>query len=175
VARRSTIACERLAGKKVEVDSDRDGEAVQAGRGFILATSIRGPSVVVRLLCKNIVIGLGALVACCALAAPSLAAPDGQAPDARTLGVTEAMLDYCTKAYPASADKFQFQIKRLIQGASQETLAKVRSSEQYRRAHDAEVDFVSKVDPRNAKRTCSKPLVAHKRTAGASNASSVHD
>ena len=134
----------------------------QAGQGFIQATAIRGPSVVVRLLNKNMPIGLVALLACCGLVEPTLAQPDGKAPDARALGVTEAMLDYCAKAYPASAEKYQFQIKRLTQGASQETLAKVRSSEQYRRAHDAEGDFVSKVDPRNAKRACSKPLVARK-------------
>ena len=115
----------------------------------------------VRLLNKNMRLGLVALLAYCGLAAPTLAQPDAKAPDARALGVTEAMLDYCTKAYPASADKYQFQVKRLTQGASQETLAKVRSSEQYRRAHDAEGDFVSRIDPRNAKRACSKPLVAH--------------
>lgn len=104
-----------------------------------------------------------ALVACTGYAgAPTLALADVQGPDPKELGVTEALLDYCAKAYPESAVKFQYEITRLTQGASAQALARVRSSEPYRRAHDAESDFVSKVDPRNAKRTCSKPLVARK-------------
>ena len=104
-----------------------------------------------------------ALVACYGYAvAPTVALADGQGPDPKALGVTEALLDYCAKAYPESAVKFQYEITRLTHGASAETLAAVRSSEPYRRAHDAESDFVSKVDPRNAKRTCSRPLVARK-------------
>jgi hypothetical protein len=104
-----------------------------------------------------------ALAACSGcVAAPSLAQADGQGPDPRTLGLTEALLDYCAKAYPESAVKFQYEIARLTQGASAEILAKVRNSEPYRRAHDAESDFVSRVDPRNAKRTCSRPLIARK-------------
>jgi hypothetical protein len=106
--------------------------------------------------------GFIALLACCGLAWPALAQADPHTPDARALGITEAMLDYCSKAYPSSAVKFQYQITRLTQGASAETLAKVRGSEEYRRARDAEGDFVGKVDPRNAKRVCSKPLVAGK-------------
>ena len=102
-----------------------------------------------------------AAFSCCA-AAPSLALADGQGPDPKALGLTEALLDYCAKAYPESAVKFQYEITRLTQGASAQTLAQVRNSEPYRRAHDAESDFVSRVDPRNAKRTCSRPLVARK-------------
>jgi hypothetical protein len=111
---------------------------------------------------SNKPMGFIALLACCGLAWPALAQADPQTPDARALGITEAMLDYCAKAYPSSAVKFQYQITRLTQGASAETLAKVRGSKEYHRAHDAEGDFVGKVDPHNAKRVCSKPLVAPK-------------
>jgi hypothetical protein len=103
------------------------------------------------------------LVACCWFAAaPSLALAEGQGPDPKALGITEAMLDYCSKAYPESTVKYQYQVTRLTQGASAEALAKVRGSAQYRQAHDAEGDFVSKVDPRNAKRVCGKSTVAGK-------------
>jgi hypothetical protein len=106
--------------------------------------------------------GFIALLACCGLAWPMLTRADGLAPDAHALGIADAMLDYCAKAYPESAVKFQFQIKRLTEGASSVALAQVRNSESYRRAHDAEVDFIGKIDPRNAKRACSKPLAANK-------------
>jgi hypothetical protein len=103
-----------------------------------------------------------ALAACSWCVAPTVAQAEGQGPDPRALGTTEAMLDYCTKAFPSSAVKYQYQITRLTRGASAETLAKVRNSEPYGRARGAEEDFISKVDPRNAKRACSKPLIARK-------------
>jgi len=111
---------------------------------------------------SNKPMGFIALLACCGLAWSARTQADGQTPDPQALGIAEAMLDYCAKAYPSSAVKFQYQITRLTQGLSAETLAKVRSSEEYRRARDAEGDFVGKVDPRNAKRVCSKPLLAGK-------------
>jgi hypothetical protein len=106
--------------------------------------------------------GFIALAACIGSLAPTLSEADGQAPDPRALGIAEVMLDYCAKAYPSSAEMHQSQVKRLTEGVSEEALAKVRNSELYRRAHDAEGDFVSKIDPRNAKRACSKIPVAGK-------------
>jgi hypothetical protein len=104
-----------------------------------------------------------ALAACswCA-ATPTLAQAEGPGPDPRALAVAEAMLEYCAKAYPTSAVKFQYEITRLTRGASAETLAKERDSEPYRRVRDAEGDFISKVDPHNAKKVCTRPLVARK-------------
>jgi hypothetical protein len=111
---------------------------------------------------SNKPVGFIALLACCGLAWPMLTRADGLAPDPQALGIADAMLDYCAKAYPESAVKFQFQLKRLTGGASAAALAQARNSESYRRAHDAEVDFIGKIDPRNAKRACSKPVVARK-------------
>jgi imidazolonepropionase-like amidohydrolase len=106
--------------------------------------------------------GILALAACIGSLAPTLGQAQAQAPDPHALGIAEVMLDYCAKAYPSSAEKHQSQVKRLTEGVSAEALAKVRNSELYRRAHDAEGDFVSKIDPRNAKRACSKIPVAGK-------------
>jgi len=47
-------------------------------------------------------------------------------------------------------------IKQLVQGASEQQLAEVRNSDEYRKAYDSVVDFVSKIDPRNAKQFCSE-------------------
>ena len=95
-----------------------------------------------------------ALAACIGSLAPTFGQADGQSPDPRALGIAEVMLDYCAKAYPSSAEKHQSEVKRLTEGVSAEALAKVRDSELYRRAHDAEGDFLAKIDPRNAKRAC---------------------
>jgi hypothetical protein len=47
-------------------------------------------------------------------------------------------------------------IKQLVRGASEQQLAEVRNSDEYRQAYDSVVDFVGKLDPRNAKRFCSE-------------------
>jgi hypothetical protein len=111
---------------------------------------------------SNKPMGFIALLACYGLAWPALTQADAQTPDPRALGIAEAMLDYCAKAYPESAVKHQLQVKRLTEGLSAEALAKVRNSEPYRRAHDAEGDFVSRIDPHNAKKACSTSLVPRK-------------
>ena len=85
-----------------------------------------------------------------------------QAPDPHALGMTEAVFDYCAKADPKGAAKLRARLKRLVQGASRETLAKVRKSDEYRKARSSVDDFLAKVDERNASRVCSGPLAAGK-------------
>ena len=87
-----------------------------------------------------------------------------QAPDPHALGMTEAVFDYCAKADPKGAAKVRARLKGLVQGASRETLAKVRKSDEYRKARSSVDDFLAKVDERNASRVCSGPLAAGKRT-----------
>lgn len=99
----------------------------------------------------------GGLLACGGLAGPVLVQADAPAPDARKLGVTESILDYCTKTDPSSADKIRYEIQLLTRGTSPQALAKVRGSDAYRRARDAEDEFVKQVEPRNARRICEKP------------------
>jgi hypothetical protein len=101
-----------------------------------------------------------ALLACGGLAWAARA--DGPAPDPRVLGLAESMLSYCTKVDPVSAAAYQGKIGQLIQGASDEVLAKVRSSEEYQRARQSLEDFVSKVDEHNAKRVCTNGVAAHR-------------
>ena len=93
-----------------------------------------------------------------ALAAQSKA----QAPDPRALGMTEAVFDYCAKADPKGAAKVHARLERLVHGASAQTLAEVRKSDEYRKARSSVDDFVAKVDERNASRVCSGPLAASK-------------
>jgi hypothetical protein len=78
-------------------------------------------------------------------------------PDPAALGMTEALLSFCTKVAPAEAEKYRQQVATLSQNASAERLAEVRKSDAYRNAHQAVDDFVTKVDPHNAQRVCSNP------------------
>jgi len=109
---------------------------------------------------------LAALVACCGCLAPVLSwADDAQALSPRKLGVADAILDYCKKAYPSSNEKWQFEVDRLTHGASQEAVDKVRNSDAYRQARAAEANFVAQIEPVNAKRVCAKSLAKRPATA----------
>jgi hypothetical protein len=76
--------------------------------------------------------------------------------DAAALGKADALLSYCTKAAPASRQKYWTQVKEVSKNASKEQLAAARRSEEYRKAHQAVDDFVAKVDQHNVKLVCSQ-------------------
>lgn len=88
-------------------------------------------------------------------AQPAAAAPDAVPLSARTLGLGEALLEYCAQNDPAGAAKVRARLKQLTQGEAKEALAEARRSPEYLRARDSERTFVSKVDPHNAHRVCS--------------------
>ena len=100
-----------------------------------------------------------ALLACAWIAAPAFAgAPP---PDARQLGVTESLLTYCSEVDPPIAGAYRAKIKQLVQGTSEETLVKVRNSDEYQKARTSLDNFVSNVNERNAKRMCTNGLKTH--------------
>jgi hypothetical protein len=90
------------------------------------------------------------------------AAPGAPSVNARALGMSEAMLDYCAKNDPPGAAKVRARLRRLAQGAGKEALAEARNSTEYHRAHDTEVDFISKIDSHNAHRLCSGSVAGNK-------------
>ena len=86
---------------------------------------------------------------------------DGATPSARLLGVTESVLNYCGSRDPTAAARLRQRIKELVQGASEQQLAEVRNSDDYRKAYDSVVDFASKVDEHNVRRFCAETPVGH--------------
>jgi hypothetical protein len=87
---------------------------------------------------------------------PPAGATASRSLNARSLGITEAVVEYCSKADPSAEAKYQARVKRLVQGASKEALAKLRRSTEYRQAHDSEAEFIGKVDQHNVSRACSE-------------------
>lgn len=102
-----------------------------------------------------------ALLACAWIAAPASVFAGAPAPDARQLGVTESLLTYCSKVDPPTAGAYRARIKQLVQGTSEETLVKVRNSDEYQKARTSLDNFVSNVNERNAKRMCTNGLKTH--------------
>jgi len=80
-------------------------------------------------------------------------------PDAKSLANVEAILEYCAKLDPASATRYLEQAKMVTQGASEETLSKVRGTNDYLQAHGELDESLAKVDARGAKKVCAQQLV----------------
>jgi hypothetical protein len=107
--------------------------------------------------------GWPALAGCAWLTAAFGAfAADASAPDPHALGVNESLLSYCSKAVPATAAGYKQKIRQLVQGASEETLSRVRASGAYQQARASMEDFVTRVDEHNAKRMCTNGLAARR-------------
>jgi hypothetical protein len=93
-----------------------------------------------------------------AIVAPGLVLADEPAPQAHTLATTEAILEHCARLIPANADRYREQARLLTQGASEETLAKIRNSEEYQQSRDATLGSLAKVDEQDAKKACAQNL-----------------
>ncbi len=93
-----------------------------------------------------------------AIVAPGLALADEPAPQAQSFATVEVILEHCAKLIPASADRYREHAKLLAQGASEETLAKLRKSEEYRAARDSTLESLAKVDEQVAKKSCEQHL-----------------
>lgn len=78
--------------------------------------------------------------------------------NARALGILESVRHYCAPIDPAAVAKLDDRIKALENGASEKTIASVRASPDYLKAHSTMDEFVSKVDDRNAKKMCSEDV-----------------
>jgi hypothetical protein len=85
-------------------------------------------------------------------------AADEPAPDAKSLAMTEAILDHCAKLDPAHASNYHKRVQLVAQGASEETLAKVRNTDDYQQTHDSAVESLAKVTEQDAKKACTQAL-----------------
>ena len=92
------------------------------------------------------------------VAVSQLALAGEPAPDAKALATIEALVDHCAKANPASASNYQKRVQLVAQGASEETLAKVRKTDEYRQAHDSAVESLAKTNEQDTKKMCSQAL-----------------
>jgi len=81
---------------------------------------------------------------------------------ARRRSGRESVINYCGPIDPAATDRLRQMIKQVVQGASEQQLAEVRKSDEYRKAYDSVVDFVGKIDQHNAKQFCSEAPIERK-------------
>jgi hypothetical protein len=94
-------------------------------------------------------------------ARPTKVLADEPAPNAHAIGIAESMLKYCARVDADVALKLRDKVRTLEQRASRDELARLRSSDEYRKAFDSVTYFTGKVDEHNAKRLCSESLAAN--------------
>jgi hypothetical protein len=70
------------------------------------------------------------------------------------LAIAESVLKVCGPVDADAAKKLQDKVAQLVQGASEEALAKARDSDDYRHAYDLVMKFAGQVDEHNAKTVC---------------------
>jgi hypothetical protein len=98
--------------------------------------------------------------------APALAqfalAGEPAAPNAQALGMAEGILNRCAQIDPVAANRYRQKLELLTQGASEETVAKVRKSDEYKQAYDSIVDSLGQVDEHDAQRACTASLAENR-------------
>jgi hypothetical protein len=95
-----------------------------------------------------------------AAALPALAAEPTV--DAQQLGIMESVLHFCGPVDPVATAKLQEKVAKLVEGASEAALAKVRNSDAYKHSYDMVNGFVGQVDEHNAKTVCTDELAKDK-------------
>jgi hypothetical protein len=77
-------------------------------------------------------------------------------------GKLEGILDFCAKADPQSAAKYQEQDKRLVKDLPENELAEARQSQEYKKAYDAVGSELGKEPTDKAAEACAASLEGDK-------------
>ena len=81
---------------------------------------------------------------------------------APALGMTEATLEFCAQVDPQSADRYQEQIKSMVKGVPEKTVAEIRNSDAYLQAHHSVTEKIAKIPRQDVARNCEESLVANR-------------
>jgi hypothetical protein len=85
-------------------------------------------------------------------------AAESTAPNAQSLGTFEAILDKCAELDAAHAAEYRDQLHAVTQGASEEAIAKLRDSDDYKEAYTAARNSLGKVAGPDALKACKGSL-----------------
>ena|SRR5215472_5849692 len=100
------------------------------------------------------IVCLSAVLALPSLALATLALPND------AFGKIEGALDFCSKADPKSATKYQEKKKLLVQGASEKEVAEARASKEYKEGYDSATNDLAKEPKEQVAKSCAAALEA---------------
>jgi hypothetical protein len=98
----------------------------------------------------------GWLACTCLALSSAVFAGDPPTLNAQVLGVADGVATYCSSIDSAAADQVRQVIKQLKQGASDQQLAEVRNSDEYRKAYKPVSEFTGKIDRHHARQFCAE-------------------
>lgn len=80
-------------------------------------------------------------------------------PSGQTLGMIEAIFSKCAQVDPKAAARYEQQrIQWMTKGISEEVLAEIRSSDEYRQSYDSTTESLRAVSEHDALVACTRPL-----------------
>jgi len=88
-----------------------------------------------------------------ATAAPGFALSE-PALDSEAMAKLQSALDFCSQRNPAAADRYQEQAKRFTQGATEDEVAQLRASEDYKSAYESGLAALREVSEQDAAGAC---------------------
>lgn len=74
--------------------------------------------------------------------------------DPQKLAITERAVEYCGPIDPAISNKLREKVAEMVKGVTPDALARIRGSVDYKQTQSSMDQFISKIDPRNAKVFC---------------------
>jgi hypothetical protein len=101
-----------------------------------------------------------ALLACSMFCWSGTGIASEPAPDAQVLGITEGIVSYCDRVDAPVAAKLREKVRQMTQGASEEALAKIRETDEYRQGFESVADVVGKATKPNEAQPCTEALAA---------------
>lgn len=97
------------------------------------------------------------LCLCAAIMFPQLALAELPFTD-QSLGTAQATVDFCAQIDPGTATKYQQQVTLLVQGVSEDEVAKIRSTDDYKDAYARASAALAEVSKPDAAEACNRFL-----------------
>jgi|SRR5450432_3904 hypothetical protein len=82
-------------------------------------------------------------------------------PSGQSLGMVEAILSRCAQLDPTGAPQYEQRVQSMIQGVSEEVVAEVRKSDEYRRSYDSTAESLRDVSEHDALEACTRSVAAN--------------
>jgi hypothetical protein len=82
-------------------------------------------------------------------------------PSGQSLGMVEAILSRCAQLDPKAASQYEQRVQLMIQGVSDEIVAEVRKSDEYRQSYDSTTESLRDVSEHDALDACTRSVAAN--------------
>jgi hypothetical protein len=82
-------------------------------------------------------------------------------PSGQSLGMVEAILSRCAQLDPKAAPQYEQRVQSMIQGVSEEIVAEVRKSDEYRQSYDSTTESLREGSEKDTLEACTRSVAAN--------------